>query len=407
FLDKHINTIREYSFAAVFGGIIMGNAITTLGFVVFCASLIKGWKLGVAKENLRFGNPLFIALLFFVWMLASFFWSENKAEFWDEILMKAPMGLTALALMGHKPGKLFSQASLGINIGVLPVLAGIFCVLRNLFKLGGDVPASELFVYEELAGAMNMQPIYFSFFLVLGIFSLVELKPRVGKGYALKWIGIGLGALFVILLSSRMEILVMFSVGGLYSLYYGYKSGKLLKVLGLSLLGMAVGAGVIFSNPTNRTRFTEMLDFKTDYSQNKYGGRGLRIEKWSNAIEAIGDNLILGAGAGDMMDELYRVYAKNEFKVGIDNHYNPHNQYLQIALTYGVIGLLLMLLLFFALIRYALRLKNYQCLLFVGITMLSMISESLWERQAGVMLGIFLLLVSCYVTMPSEKEAEV
>ncbi|MBO6051668.1 MAG: O-antigen ligase family protein [Bacteroidales bacterium] len=115
-----------------------------------------------------------------------------------------------------------------------------------------------------------------------------------------------------------------------------------------------------------------------------------RFEILEKTWMVLKDNMLLGVGAGDRMDELAPYYGS------LEDAYCPHNQYLDSWMATGVIGLLSLLAMLIVPLVMALRKHNIFSFLFLLMLMVSLLFESMLERQMGVaftaVIYIYLLL---------------
>jgi O-antigen ligase len=114
-----------------------------------------------------------------------------------------------------------------------------------------------------------------------------------------------------------------------------------------------------------------------------------RLHIWRYAAEAIQDNPVIGAGTGDVRDELESVFNKYNYSFGLKHHLNAHNQFLHTGIALGLVGMLLLLSLFIAGFIGAFRERNFVYLLFLLIIFLNCLTESLLERQVGILCFCF------------------
>lgn len=245
--------------------------------------------------------------------------------------------------------------------------------------------------YDNLSNTIGFQSIYFSFYLVFAFFALFALYRD--ERFAGQWFyqnhklsitGLSFIFLTIVLLSSRMELIALL-ITAILTLFVFVKNKQLrLKALGILTLVSLVGVLVILSSSLNRQRFTEMFDFKSDYTENQFGGRSVRIEKWKNALECWSQSPVFGVGTGDMQTELIKVYEKNNFELAVYFNFNPHNQYLETALTIGIPGLLALLCWMFTLFWLGIKSGDWLLFSFGSVVSISMITESMLERQWGV-----------------------
>jgi O-antigen ligase len=114
-----------------------------------------------------------------------------------------------------------------------------------------------------------------------------------------------------------------------------------------------------------------------------------RMEIWKESFEVLRSNWLLGTGTGDIKDELVKTYMSHDFKYGYEKQLNTHNEYLQIWVSIGLIGLILILLVH---IIPLLQFKNYPDLifpLFIAVCALNALTEATLETQRGVLFFAF------------------
>jgi len=77
---------------------------------------------------------------------------------------------------------------------------------------------------------------------------------------------------------------------------------------------------------------------------------GTRIGLYKYGLEVFEKHPIFGVGTGDSMDEIYKVTPKKW--TGIHSQPHEHNQFLSVAVKFGIIGLLVLLNVFYQIFRY-------------------------------------------------------
>ena len=109
-----------------------------------------------------------------------------------------------------------------------------------------------------------------------------------------------------------------------------------------------------------------------------------RLEYWKTATLVILENPWVGVGTGDLMDTMNSKYKSKS--TSLDSHYwkRPHNQFLSIAVSLGILGLMgFVFSIFYPL--YALPEKrDLLYVIFLFIVLGSMVSEDTLDTQAGV-----------------------
>jgi len=347
---------------------------------------------------------------YFVWMLFGLLYSENHEAAKLDIIQKLTFIIfPAILLYNDRIKSRHLRGIIRMFYWTLFVLS-IYMLAKAWFNFYTHTPfvlESDLdyFTYEKLAVNVGIQPIYLSMYMVFALFCVLWdffLQPKIGltkSGKFMAMVWIFHFYMMVVLLSSRMELMILIFLGALLILWLEYKKETrkwflaVFKVLALGSVTIVL-LGVF---PVNKARYEEMIDFKKDYTQNKWGGRDIRIQKWLNSLELISEQPLLGTGTGDMQDELLKVYKRNDFEIAYNNNYNPHNQYLQTWATFGLIGLFFLFGILAVSFKYSISSGNLLYVILVLMLALSMITESMLERHKGVVFfSFFLLLFGAY-----------
>lgn len=346
----------------------------------------------------------FMVVLYVLYIIGIFYSSDTaKASIVVEhklTLLLAPLILGAgnSFRRQHLALALFTFVNTGIVASITAFILALYNGLSGIYQ---NAALIDYITYENLANAIGFQPIYFSLYLVFAIFALLALYRDdrcAGQWFYLnhKLSASMLVFMFItiVLLSSRME-LVAFIVTAILTLLIFVKNRQLIfKALGLLIVISMVGALVILSSSVNRERFSEMFDLKEDYTENTYGGRSIRVEKWKNTLECWRQSPVFGVGTGDMQTELNKIYEKNNFELAVIYKFNPHNQYLETALAIGIPGLVALLCWMFSFFWLSIKSGDWLLFSFGSIVSISMVTESMLERQWGVVfIAIFSALL--------------
>jgi len=118
-----------------------------------------------------------------------------------------------------------------------------------------------------------------------------------------------------------------------------------------------------------------------------HNGDETRKENWKSVISVIKKKAIFGVGSDGGLEFLqqYRDIKSEPFV----NKHNAHNQYLEVFLRYGIIGLGIFLMLLFKLSKQAFVSKDYFFSWFIIVFLISSITESLLQRQIGIVFFSF------------------
>jgi O-antigen ligase len=137
--------------------------------------------------------------------------------------------------------------------------------------------------------------------------------------------------------------------------------------------------------PTEKITTTEQKEIEESSTVQ----RNVRYTLWSTAIEIFKEQPLLGVGTGDIKDELLSKYKQQNFQEGITYNLNAHNQFFQTLATLGIPGFISLLLLFLIPIIQAIKKANITFLAFLAIIFINCLTESVFEKQAGVLFFCF------------------
>jgi O-antigen ligase len=203
----------------------------------------------------------------------------------------------------------------------------------------------------------------------------------------------GLTCMFVV--TSRMPRFATFlGIGVIMIQQIGIK-----KVLMFGPIGVVSIFILAYSlNPSFKAKIDEVsvdnVKMPTEKSNDSFNVRtGIVI----CAISGIKENWLLGVGAGGSEEYLNTCYENFDSPLYAENRFNTHNQYFDSWLSYGIFGLLSLLLLFLSSIYVAIRKKillGFVLILFFSICVLT---ENVLSRQVGIvsfsLLNSFLLFI--------------
>lgn len=250
------------------------------------------------------------------------------------------------------------------------------------------------FTYEGLTQVIDIQPIYLSLFVNLAFVFLIKLKVDNRITNLVFWILSIEFLIFNVLLSSRSETLIFLLIFVVYNNLIKPKSRKQYIVEVLKTMGVGVVfLGFIFSNPILKYRVMTVFDSSVHHKHLNFSNQSVRLIKWENAFEEVLESPIFGHGIGDYKNDLIERYKVNNFKVGVDHEYNSHNQYLDTTLQIGIIGLVLLLMIFHSGL-FSKNSNNFEIKFIFGVFLLSFVTESMFGRHWGI---VSFVLFVCFI----------
>lgn len=161
-------------------------------------------------------------------------------------------------------------------------------------------------------------------------------------------------------------------------------------------------SGVLIKNSRyGNDKFFDTLrffGFNTEKFVSKHGRNYHKISQrellWSTALQAFKNapSRLLGYGPKNSTRKINEYYIKNG-NIELKN-LNSHNQYLTTLLDNGLVGLILLLSIFILSIISCFKTRSYYNVLVIFLILIAFITESMLERQKGMMIfTVFLTLI--------------
>ncbi len=387
-LNKNWNYLIN-SIAVLFGLFVLlpFKAKPYLVVLLFLVSALSYfYKKGNEKRAIKKGIPI---LLLFIIALVSLCYTSNLNEGWKIIGRMIPLALPlAFCLLTDDDRDLFFKTFRKVFVPscVLYTIL-IFIYLNQLGCFSGDMSLNYGYSYImfEFWG-INDHPIYISTYFVIALFFLLEweLKPRI-VSYLL----------FIILFSgllilSRKGSIISFLLCVLVFFFSKKSKGYWIKgsfiIVLISLCMMLI--------PEIKYRFLELVSVDR-IVENPETSTGIRYIVWKTSAELIQKAPVLGYGIGDVQDVLNQSYIDKEYDQLAVDTYNAHNQFIQIVLSSGIIGLVLFLAGTIFLYRQFIASKEKIGLLILTFFLIVFLTESYLERQNGII--FYSLIMSMFI----------
>ena len=399
---------RLYLYSLLFFVVLLPFQFTwlplTLGLMLFALLWLvrPDWRYKWRLFNKPGLSALF--LVYYLWVVIGGIYSPEKEVAERILILKIPFAawailLTTSGLKTSKAESLVSAFILSLGLGVL------YAVIQSgvAFLYDGQAKAFNAFF---LLRYYNVSPHYFGLYLNLAYGLLLSGLFRREYILSRRWLSFLLLLLMVamvMLLAVRMQYLVFVAVT---LLVIFLDSGRLSRAQRLSWLGGAVAVLLIALSllPGPRQRiidsFNELVSFKEMVDNKQTNPRKFL---WRDGIRVIVDHWLIGTGTGAEDAALYHEFkdekalfwdGRDTFTLA-DTGYNYHNAYLQHWAAHGLVGFAILVLMFLVpLWRGKLEVRQA---VFLMICALSFLTESMLQRQAGVLFfsffyGVFFFL---------------
>ncbi len=263
-------------------------------------------------------------------------YSEDWTSGWSTLetslsLIAVPLVITRLGEFGHRQ---LQQVFLAFTAGLIVALCICLCYAGYRFVNGGGTP---VFFFNNLTGIIDFQPTYVAYYLIasitFGLYLLYYEKPTVST----RWIAATLVFLFGALLltggiTAFVSVLYVFAF---FMLKYLLEAKSRIQTVTFVLVCLMVAGMFTF----NELRHIDPTGFSLDDSWE-------RLDLWEAALQAC-SNPLLGVGTGDGEAVLNAYYAGHGMAQYASSNLNPHNQFISVYLSNGLLGLITFLLLLF------------------------------------------------------------
>ena len=413
--------------------------ITMLGLVWFFGGNLT------QKIKKFINNPYAILLsgLYIIYLI-SILYSENKEYAYTDLLLKLPLLLFPLFLSTTDSLNNSQYKSVLRTFAISTFFAAIATLLIGYYNYT-QTGLTKYFFYHDLT--IFMHSAYYALYTLfaIAIFIYLYFKEENKKSkIAYSSMAFGL-SIFLFLLSSRMQVIIFVTLLTLFIIVRAFQKKRILTGILVLFLSYTCIFLLVTQMPKTSARLQQTKAHIKNINYAKTNNDA-RVQIWSAATNVIKKNYLFGTGIGDAKDELVSQYkflssnnsdkekvidgkiieiqnnekwflhikekaiennisvedqlfadaifvlgdTQSRYKDFIKKRYNYHSQFLQTLSTVGLLGFFF---LFFSLLipAYSLGLKNSNFLLlgFFFMVFVSFITESMLERQAGVILYAF------------------
>jgi len=342
------------------------------------------WFMFMHKSlSLTIFSPLWSILpLFYLIHLLAMVYTQNIRSGWFDLEVK--LSLILLPFIFYNQHKQLNTQNIHFFkwFYVLSILGiSLFLIIKAaiIYQKTGDLGQC---YYNELSKPYH--PSYLVMYIVMAIVFLydfiITLNSRLLKIVLIVWILFQLG--FIYLLSSKAGILSAIIVLFLMSLHYIVRKRTILiplMVLLISILFVYVG---VFGNFRFKAVENTIQTAQTNVATTESNAARWLI--WQAGLEVAKENWLLGVGTGDVKDKLLEEYAKRGMTGALENKLNAHNQFLETLIGQGIIGILLLFLVFLIPFFRAMKSQQLPWLMFLLLTAFNFLFESMLNTQSGV-----------------------
>ena len=377
----------------------------TLGILLFISDLIIRtiiFKQRIPTLSISLKDTRIWLILFFLFHIVGVTYTENTSFAWMDIGMKLSFILFPILFFLYPAKVKWDKFAVYFIVGAIAsIIISLIQATINYYERGYIA----YFFDSRLSFMMHRS--YWATYLVMAstlswfLFYKHQLKliPTIILFFVF--------SAFVFMSGSKMGILLLLLstviwVIALLIQRKAYLFGVLvlffLVGIGVSVDYVAPQLSIRIKNGINSISGSEKIDPSTTESN------ASRILVWRSSRAIISDNFLLGVGTGDVKDELKKQNLKSGYTGIAELNMNAHNQFFNTHVAIGFFGLISLLLSFFTAFYIGIRKRIILLPILVTILFLSLLTESFFETQAGIIPGAFLLsLIGSYYKSETEN----
>lgn len=373
-----------YVFIIMFSLILLPRNIKSLAIALFSLTILIHAVIKKNKINWRF---FLINSSVYIFIIGTFLYSHDTRQ--ASLKLQTMLSLFLFPLVfsliskenytkiyNHKE-KLLQVYIYSVLLFNLIIFIG-YCI--NDFAFFNVIKHYVIIVNERLH-KYNIHPIYLSIHLCISLIFSFYLYSKKRKIITL--ISIILLFFFLFILMRKGPILSLILIL-LYSIIFLLKR-KLKIITSISLIILVVSSFLVV--PKVKSKFSEILNIEK-LTEKNMNSTNIRAEIYKSSLKPIKESLFLGYGIGDFNSALINSY-KN--KVLIRRQFNAHNQYISFLLIGGLFLLSIFLLVQFYNIRLSYANNNYLFIIICLFYLFNMMTESILERENGVIYFSFFI----------------
>lgn len=378
FLDKKIHF---YIVLAVIATTLSPwyNLNSWLIILLVICRLLDGKPAAAVKA--AFSNKYFLAwFAIFLLDLLGLVYTHHFLKGWKNVESKATLVAIPFVLCG---GPFTDKAGRSRLLSAYCVLLSVICgyCLGIAVWHYSQFRTAAVFFYHSLSMAVGVNAIFFSAYVISALLFLLSSSPTsfISKNVRTCLIFFFIG--MIVLLSSKLILVLMLGVLAGVGIH---RRVILLPVLAAVL----VTAVLLFTDNPVSGRYRDMMQGKIElYKQEKlpdftvFNGVNLRLLIWRSAVEILNEHKawVYGVSAGDAQYLLNEKYVEKISSSYIN--YNFHNQYIEIGVRSGMVGLAVFLAACWMLIILARSTGTGEAWFTVSMILLLYLTESMLETQ--------------------------
>lgn len=382
-------------------GIILGEKAPALLSICSISQVLSIMLLTHPKKlwaNFISDKGMLIFSLSFLFLLLSFFYSDNLKYLEERLQIKVPILLYALiwpsiGVLSKKQIKVIFYSLIGICVisagGIVTNYILHFEEINQLYLQSKIMPGPINHIRYSLLIVFAICVIYY--YIKQHAESKTEKKLLMATAIFL--------ILFLHIYSVRSGLLTLYAVIaiGLINQVIATKNYKQVGVAVGALVGIVMISFVI--SPTMRNKLINTKQDVNVYANQEdpnFNSLATRMVSYKTALEIAKENIWLGSGQGDLQDKNNALFRRDY--PSIITPIIPHNQFIYYLAATGLIGLIIFSLSFTAPLWIS-KLYKIELMQFAyAILLIAFQFEAMIETQIGVACTLLIVLIPYYLS---------
>lgn len=397
-LNKFINNEKIYlwliSFVLI--SLPLAHIINSIFIIILFIFSSSFYLLNKKNIKLEFKPIILLFICIYILAVASLIWSININESLKGLTQKLSFLIIPIIFFLTPQFDTIKINEIFNNFSIAIVFYSIYCLFLGFilfFKTGNN----EYLFYHSLSQPLdNINAIYMSMYTAFALLFFFIKKEKQNRDFLFLLIL----SVFLVLLSSKVIVILtlLLIVLSIFLIKKGNSNKKLkiFLIVVFFLITILSSRNIInrFNTEFENTNASEIFT-KKEFGQVYYWtGTSLRLFQNRVFFELIKEDKIIlkGYGIDTSGSKLQEKYKQYNLYPGF-YYYNFHNQYLQIFAELGILGLLMLLTVFYIGFKNSILKKDFFFFSFLVLVAILCFTESYLWRQRGMVFFIMILLL--------------
>ena len=374
-------------------------------FLFICSAYIMISK----KPKKRLNSLQKLLILYFLAHLISLAYSDNFYEGVKTIEKYLTFLIFPIMILAHNGDEIFKKKLKRVYYVTTTIIL-IFAFTKASYNSylnqtiyifnPENLVIENQFLYHRLMGYFGNSATMFSLYICMSLAFMIEEFFK-NKNVS-KWMYLSASILLVglILTQSFTSLVIFFFMLIASAIFFS----RFIKQALWMLSATFVLALFLFSQKAGDFDTTILnYDLKNNIHHKSWNSLNVRLAKWECALEVINENLPFGVGAGSTQQTLNEKYKHKGFDLGYEKQFSTHNQFLNVLVETGIIGIIVFVLLIISGFIHSIKEKNYSLFALMLILFLSSVTDSVLIVNKGIVFFAFFLTQLSETTHESEK----